>query len=572
MKINDVARIVGLNKKTIRFYESEGLFFVNRADNAYREYSEENIEAIKTIKILRNAGVSLTDIKLLQHKIVKLDEILCKRINELTDEKSINNKQHEICVELISKYSSNYDDFLKKYLLQDVDFDNCECKKNITQNVTIGIDIGTSFIKIVVIDFEYKTVYEYFNIPNDSYVISEHNWEKCQNPQRITQKIKATLVMLEAIYPNIKAIGITGQMHGILYVDIMGNAVSNLYTWQDGRAGLFYNDNTYCDTIYHLTSEKIWNGFGIATHYYLHQNKQIPKNSIKFCTIMDYIGMQITNTKSPIMHVSNADSLGLFDLQNNCFYIEKLKLLNIDLSFLPETTTANKTLGFYKNIPVSIAIGDQQASFIGAVNQYSDSILVNIGTGSQVSVMSRKYVPSFNGIETRPFMNGSYLRCYCALCGGSAYAAFEKFFRKIAMLTGSEDKPQYDILEKMLSNIESYDDSLKIKTTFCGTRENPEARGLIDNISINNFTPEYFTLGILNGIVSELYEKALVLLKEEKINHLVASGNGVRKNPILQKILAEKFNMTLILPEFLEEAAIGAAKFSIENLSIEGKD
>ena len=38
-----------------------------------------------------------------------------------------------------------------------------------------------------------------------------------------------------ARYPDIERIGVTGQMHGILYLDGEGNAVSPLYTWQDAR-------------------------------------------------------------------------------------------------------------------------------------------------------------------------------------------------------------------------------------------------------------------------------------------------------------------------------------------------
>ena len=41
MKINEVEALVGIPKKNIRFYESEGLLKPERSSNGYRDYSEE---------------------------------------------------------------------------------------------------------------------------------------------------------------------------------------------------------------------------------------------------------------------------------------------------------------------------------------------------------------------------------------------------------------------------------------------------------------------------------------------------------------------------------------------------
>lgn len=49
--------------------------------------------------------------------------------------------------------------------------------------------------------------------------------------------------------PTIKAIGFTGQMHGIVYMDKDGRLLSPLYTWEDNRAGAVYGDvdTTSCE-------------------------------------------------------------------------------------------------------------------------------------------------------------------------------------------------------------------------------------------------------------------------------------------------------------------------------------
>ena len=64
MKINDVEKITGLTPKAIRLYESKGLISIAREENGYRNYSNEDIEALKQIKLFRSVGVSIADIKL----------------------------------------------------------------------------------------------------------------------------------------------------------------------------------------------------------------------------------------------------------------------------------------------------------------------------------------------------------------------------------------------------------------------------------------------------------------------------------------------------------------------------
>ena len=79
---------------------------------------------------------------------------------------------------------------------------------------------------------------------------------------------------------------------------------------------------------------------------------------------------------------------------------------------------------------VTAAIGDNQAAFLGAVGNREDTGLVNMGTGGQVSMLSRQYFAK-DGIEARPFLGGgTYLLAGASLCGGRSYALLEEFFRK----------------------------------------------------------------------------------------------------------------------------------------------
>ena len=67
MKINEVEAQVGITKKNIRFYESQGLLAPRRnSENGYRDYGPEEVEVLRQIKLLRKLGVPLEEIRRMQ--------------------------------------------------------------------------------------------------------------------------------------------------------------------------------------------------------------------------------------------------------------------------------------------------------------------------------------------------------------------------------------------------------------------------------------------------------------------------------------------------------------------------
>ena len=69
MRIKEVEELTGITSKNIRFYEKEGLISPKRSENGYRDYSNEDIEILKSIKLYRKLDISLEDIKLMQKNI-----------------------------------------------------------------------------------------------------------------------------------------------------------------------------------------------------------------------------------------------------------------------------------------------------------------------------------------------------------------------------------------------------------------------------------------------------------------------------------------------------------------------
>ena len=196
--------------------------------------------------------------------------------------------------------------------------------KNAIDNIdaVLGIDIGSTTISCAVVDITNGNVAEAMCVPNNSKLESEE--DLCEFDASVIVKIVKELAdKMISKYKNIKCIGFTGQMHGILYVAQNGKAVSPLYNWQDGRGNRFVRENvSYCDEIYNLTGYACGTGFGFVTMFY---NKALglePKQAHSFCSIMDYAAMLLTDNKTPLVHSSNAASFGLFDVEKNEFDIK----------------------------------------------------------------------------------------------------------------------------------------------------------------------------------------------------------------------------------------------------------
>lgn len=429
---------------------------------------------------------------------------------------------------------------------------------------SIGIDIGTTTISVVVLDGNTREIARKYTVKNDSFLPARHPWERIQDVQRILEKTMSVLEELLDFFDDVISIGLTGQMHGILYVDQKGEAVSPLYTWQDesGNQPEFCG-KSICELLAESDEVHVAAGYGTVTYLYHSKKGLVPKDAVSFCTIADYLGMALTGRRAPLIHISQAAGMGLYDQERREFLRTVLEKNGADPSLLPCITDEITALGTFRGIPVSVSLGDNQASFLGCVGDRENTLLINVGTGAQVSVLSDHYCRR-DGIEARPLKKDSWLLVGATLCGGAAFAALEQFFREYAAAAGAPDVPQFEIMKSLLMRQTDPTEAWKVKTTFAGTRENPRETGSVSGITRANFHPAAFIRGVLNGMSQELYDLYLSLKKEVAISKIMASGNGIRKNEMLRQILSERFGMPLEIIQTEEEAAVGAAMASLE--------
>lgn len=97
MRILDVESKTGLDRATIRFYEKEGFVNPARSDNGYRSYSEDDVELLQKVKLLRQLGFGLDKIRNLQQGREAFPNLLAQQILELNQQIRDHETAKQVC-------------------------------------------------------------------------------------------------------------------------------------------------------------------------------------------------------------------------------------------------------------------------------------------------------------------------------------------------------------------------------------------------------------------------------------------------------------------------------------------
>lgn len=420
----------------------------------------------------------------------------------------------------------------------------------------LGIDIGTSSICGAVLGENGEVLFTE-NCKNEGTLPVNDGFSHIQDGEKILSACRGIYADALEKFSALDAVGFTGQMHGVLFLGGRGECLSPLYTWQHKIAALPAENGTYAEELSAAAGRRIYAGYGAATAYALSRRGELPAGAARLCTIHAYAAMRFCNRREPVLHVSDAAGLGAFDLEKGGFDRAALAKAGLDPALFPAVCKDARFIGeTAEGVPVCVAVGDNQASVLGSMPP--DGVLVNVGTGSQVSAVADKFIETEKA-ELRPYFEGKFLLTGCALAGGYAYSLLENFYRETFLMFGVT--PPQNLYPAMDAAAKSAGDFPRTLPYFCGTRGDPDATAVISGVTERNFTPQALARSVLEGVAEELfsmYENFAPLLHAPP-KTLVGSGNGIRKNPLLARIFSEKFRLGIKTPLFCEEAAMGAA-------------
>ncbi len=454
--------------------------------------------------------------------------------------------------------------------------------------IVVGTDLGTTTLTVLALDTATGEILAGWTAANPAEITTAADkgrglseWDARRMVDQACAGLRALADQLGRRREQVAAIGITGQQHGVVLVDATLTPRTPFINWQDRRGEQCDRDGaqTYVGRALDLLGPeaprrsgcRLAAGYMGVTLFWLKETGALPAG-VTACFLMDYFAAVLTG-RSPVTDATCAASSGLFNLAEGDWDTTSITALGLPRTLFPPVRLSGEPLGglapglaeltgLPAGVPVCVGIGDNQASFVGSVAERDATVLVNVGTGGQVTAYTDQlYCDAL--LETRPFPRGGYLLVCAGLCGGRAYAVLERFFREVgAQLFGrTPGEALYPMMNRLAGQVPCGADGLRCEPFFAGTRACPEQRASWSGISAENFTPAHMTRALLEGMARAFRTGHESIRRQSggPRRRLVGAGNGLRANALLARLVAEEFGLPMELPRHREEAAYGAA-------------
>ncbi|MCL4418406.1 MAG: FGGY family carbohydrate kinase [Actinobacteria bacterium] len=200
----------------------------------------------------------------------------------------------------------------------------------------IGIDIGTSGCKSIIVDNKGKVITS-STIEYPLYT-PRPGWAE-QNPEDWWNATVMTItdVLKKSLIPpaSIKGIGLSGQMHGLVALDKNNSVIRPAFLWNDQRTSKQCKEIIELaggeTTLLKYTNNSMLPGYTGGKILWLKEEE--PANygkAVIFLNPKDYIRFKLTGEKAT--EVSDASGTGLFDVKNRKWSAELLKIIGIPIA------------------------------------------------------------------------------------------------------------------------------------------------------------------------------------------------------------------------------------------------
>ena len=433
----------------------------------------------------------------------------------------------------------------------------------------IGIDSSTTATKSLLMDE--KGVVLGVAYSEYSYKTPQPLWSE-QEPAlwwiATKESIKKVIAETGVDPKEIKGIGLTGQMHGLVLLDKQGKVLRPALLWNDQRTG------AQCDTIrskigreklIQITGNDALTGFTAPKILWVQEQEPEIWERVRHILLpKDYVRYKLTG-KFACDRAGGAGTI-LFDLAKRDWSPELLKALDIPAGYLPPTYEGTDVTGSLTSkvaddlrlpagIPVYGGGGDQAASAVGTGAVRAGIVSLSLGTSGVVFATTDGPVVEPDGrlhAFCHSVPNKWHLMGVMLSAAGSLRWHRDTFAPKM----------NYDTLIKPVAEISPGSDGLFFLPYLTGERTphpDPLARGAFVGLTVRHSFP-HLTRSVLEGVSFGLRD-SFELMKSsglEDIDQVRVTGGGAR-SPIWREILADVFNAEIVTVNTTDGAAYGAA-------------
>ena len=432
----------------------------------------------------------------------------------------------------------------------------------------IGIDLGTSAVKLLLVSGEGKVV----RSVSRSYPLEfpQPGWSQ-QNPQDWWDAILDGIPELVAgIDPaEIGGIGAAGQMHGLVAVDKDGNVLRPAILWNDGRTAKetdYLNYEIGKDFLLEHTGNIAFAGF--TAPKLLWMKKQEPELFAKIDKVLlpkDYVNFRLTGNY--VTDYSDAAGMLLLDVANKQWSKEMLDICGLRESQMPELHESFDVvgnllpdvaakLGLPETVKVVAGAGDNAAAAIGTGCLHEGQCNLSLGTSGTVFLPCEEFrMDPVNATHAFNHAAGNYHLMGCMLSAASCL----KWWVEDVCKTTDYNGLQAEIDPEKLGRNHVY--FLPYLMGERAPHNDPAARGAFIGMSMDT-TRADMTQAVLEGVAfafRDMVESARAL--GITVDRSTLCGGGA-KSDVWKTILANTLNVRLDQLEEEQGPGLGGALLS----------
>jgi xylulokinase len=449
-------------------------------------------------------------------------------------------------------------------------------------SVFLGIDIGTSGTKTLAIDEAGKILAD----ATESYPL--HNPQPLWSEQDPDDWWRATVATVRAVVKkaklkpaDVKAIGLSGQMHGSVFLDKSNRVLRRALLWNDQRTA------AECEEIerraggrkklIQMVANPALTGFTAPKILWLRNHE--PKHFDKLAKVLlpkDEIRRRLTGEFAT--EVSDASGMLLLDVVGRKWSKKLLDKLELDESLLARcyeseeltgtlTPAVAKELGLATSCQVVGGAGDCAAGAVGTGVVTGGTLNNSIGTSGVMFVhCDRAQVDPLGRLHTFCHaVHGKWHMMGVTLsAGGSLQWLAEKVCADLggSANRGDKGKPSaYDVLTAEAAKVPHGSEGLFFLPYLSGERTphaDPTARGCFIGLTTSH-TRGHLARAVMEGVAYSLRDSLAILREMEvPVRQIRVSGGG-GKSPLWRQIQADAFGQEVVTIQAEQGPAFGVA-------------
>lgn len=442
----------------------------------------------------------------------------------------------------------------------------------------LGIDIGTTGTKAVLVDedggLRAGAVAEYdLHAPKS-------NWAE-QNPedwwQATVETIRRVIHQASISADDIAALGLSGQMHGTVFLDQQQRVLRPAILWCDQRTGpecAEITERVGSSRLLELTCNPALTGFTAPKIVWLRNHEpELFERTTKVLLPKDYIRWRLTGEYAT--DVSDASGTLLFDVRNRRWSEPMLELLDIPKEWMPTcyespevtgriSTQAAEATGLPPGTPVVAGAGDQAGGAVGTGIVRPGILSSTLGTSGVVFAFSDHPQMDPKG-RLHTFCHAVpgkwHLMGVTLAAGGSFRWLRDTLCHAEIELALEEATDPYDVMSREAAEAPAGSAGLLFLPYLIGERTpypDPNARGVWFGLTLRH-KKKHLIRSVMEGVAFSLRD-CLELMREVGVPmHEVRGSGGGNRSLLWRQIQADVFNTSLKTTQMDEGPAFGVA-------------